>query len=216
MASLTCLGFSNIEDFNQSCNFNYLWWIFKNIRPKWCAYQNLCTTFTNISGFPLNFSTSWKSCIKEQWPKKSRFFYILTKFHDLWLKAKKRVEYTKVPEIMIDDWVNKGHTNLNMCSVFGKQIRRLSSKLPKLSFCNQLHPKTKFLCCFWTPTAIKCQNNSVSYERQGFFGTNFRGGGILLTVGGFYNEREYSGADSLVPLISCPKQLHKKGEIPIK
>ena len=49
---------------------------------------------------------------------------------------------------------------------------------------------------------IKCHSNSESYDRHGFFGTKFRGGqNFLLTVGIFYNEREYSGADWLVPLI---------------
>ena len=45
---------------------------------------------------------------------------------------------------------------------------------------------------------IKCQRNSESYDRHGFFwgGQNF-----VLTVGGFFNEREYSTADLLVPLI---------------
>ena len=35
-----------------------------------------------------------------------------------------------------------------------------------------------------------------------FFWTKFRGGqNFLITVGGFYNEREYSGADWLVLLV---------------
>ena len=38
-----------------------------------CAHQNLCVTFTNILGFLLNFSTSWKSCVKELRPKKTLF-----------------------------------------------------------------------------------------------------------------------------------------------
>ena len=50
---------------------------------------------------------------------------------------------------------------------------------------------------------IKCHSNSESYDRHGFFGTKFRGGqNFLLTVGIFFNEREYSGADWLVPLLS--------------
>ena len=50
---------------------------------------------------------------------------------------------------------------------------------------------------------IKCHSNSESYDRHGFFGTKFRGGqNFLLTVGIFYNEREYSGADWLVPFLS--------------
>ena len=51
------------------------------------------------------------------------------------------------------DWVNKGHTNLNMFSVIGEKIRSLGGKHSKLNFWNQLHPKIAFLCCFWTETA---------------------------------------------------------------
>ena len=50
---------------------------------------------------------------------------------------------------------------------------------------------------------IKCQSNSESYDQHGFFGTKLRGGQkFLLMVGGFFNEREYSGADWLVPFLS--------------
>ena len=49
---------------------------------------------------------------------------------------------------------------------------------------------------------IKYQSNSESYDRHGFFRAKFRGGQIfLITVRGFYNEREYSGAHWLVLLI---------------
>ena len=54
---------------------------------------------------------------------------------------------------------------------------------------------------------IKCHSNSESYDRHGFFGTKFRGGqNFLFTVGGFFNEREYSEAD-------CPDLLltHMEG-----
>ena len=47
---------------------------------------------------------------------------------------------------------------------------------------------------------IKCQSNYESYDI--FFGTKIRGvQSFLLTVGGFSKEREYSGADWLVPLL---------------
>ena len=49
-------------------------------------------------------------------------------------RGQKRAEYPLIPKIMIDDWVNKGHTNLNIFSVVGEQIRSLSSKLSKLNF----------------------------------------------------------------------------------
>ena len=69
---ISCLGFSNIEELYQS--FGCFRWIFKNIKPTCCTYQNLCMTLTNIFCFLLNFSTSWKSCVKGQWPKKSLFW----------------------------------------------------------------------------------------------------------------------------------------------
>ena len=56
-------------------------------------------------GFLSNFSTVLKSCEKDQWPKYKffSFFNFLTERHDLLLKAKGKVEYTWVPEIMMDD-----------------------------------------------------------------------------------------------------------------
>ena len=74
---VTCEGFSNIEEFYQSCNFGCFWWIKKNIKPTCCTYQNLRMTFKNILGFLLNFLTSWKSCVKEKLPKKTLFFFFL-------------------------------------------------------------------------------------------------------------------------------------------
>ena len=82
--------------------------------------------------------TCWTCCVKEQWLHTLFFFF--TYCHVLGLKAKKRVEYIKVPIIMINDRVNKGHT-LNMFSFFVEQIRCLSSKQLTL---NQLNQK-KFL-----------------------------------------------------------------------
>ena len=49
---------------------------------------------------------------------------------------------------------------------------------------------------------IKCQSNYESYDRYIFFGATLRGGqNLLLTVGSFFNKREYSEADWLVPLL---------------
>ena len=49
---------------------------------------------------------------------------------------------------------------------------------------------------------IKYQSNSESYDRHGFLGTKLRAGqNFVLTVGGFFNEREYSAADWLVSLL---------------
>ena len=157
----TCIVFSNIEEFYQSCNFGCFWWIFSNIKPTCCTYQNLRMTFTNILGFLLNFSTSWKNGLKEQWPKKSLFWNFWLNVMICDSRPKKRVKYTWVPKIMINDWVNKGHTNLNIFSVAGEQIRSLSSKQSKLNFWNQLHPKIALLCCFWTQTATWRPNHTI-------------------------------------------------------
>ena len=42
----------------------------------------------------------------------------LTLHHDLWLKAKKRVNFIWAPEIIIDVLAHKGQTRLKMFSVF--------------------------------------------------------------------------------------------------
>ena len=47
----TRLGFFNIEECYQSCNFGCFWWILFTVKPICCAYQNLCMTFTNILGY---------------------------------------------------------------------------------------------------------------------------------------------------------------------
>ena len=73
LITVTCLGFYNIEEFYQ---------------PICCTYHNLYMNFANILCFFLNFSTSWKSWVKEQWPTKSLFHIVW--LHDLCLEAKKR------------------------------------------------------------------------------------------------------------------------------
>ena len=112
-----------------------------------------------------------------------------------------------------DRWLsNKGHTNLNSFSVVGEQIRGLSSKQSKLNFWNQLHPKIALLCCFWTQTATWRTNHTIltssvkailkAMVDTVFWGPSLGGGqNFVLMVGGFCNEREYSAADCLVPLL---------------
>ena len=134
----------------------------------------------------------------------------LTLYHDLWLEAKKRVEYTKVLEIMTDDGFNKGHTNFNMFSVFWwKKNRSLSSRQSKLNFW-KLHPTIVFCMPLVDTNSnvttkpynldIKCQSNSESYDQYSLLALILGGLEFWLMVGGVYNKREYSGADSLVPL----------------
>ena len=53
---------------------------------------------------------------------------------------------------------------------------------------------------------IKCHSNSESCDRHSFLGPSLGvGQKFLITVGGFYNKREYSGADWLVLLIVYSK-----------
>ena len=73
LKSIPCLGFSNTEEFYQSWNFGCFWWNFSNNTHICCKHHNLCMTLTNVFGFLLNFLTSRKSCVKEQWPKTSLF-----------------------------------------------------------------------------------------------------------------------------------------------
>ena len=153
LKSVICLGFSNIKEFSKGWNFGCLWCnLKKNIDSICCTYQNHCRTFTNVFGFLLNFSTSWKSCVKEQWPKKS-LYHIFNFWHGLVLEAIQRVEYIWVPESMTNDWVCKGQTKLNMYSVFSEQIKSLSSNQSKWNFWNRLHPKVLFWCRLLTQTA---------------------------------------------------------------
>ena len=70
-------------------------------------------------------------------------------------------EYFWLPDIAIDEWVNKGHTKLNMFLVFGEQIKSLSSKQSKLNFLNRLHPIIVFLCSLLTQTATRQQNHTI-------------------------------------------------------
>ena len=116
-------------------------------------------------GFLLNFSISWKSCEKEQWPKKYFFSSIfLTYCQDLLVQVNKRVEYIWVHKIMTNDWVCKGPTNLNMFSLFGEQIKSLSSYQSKLSFGNQIHPNFAFLGRLLTQTATLQKNHIFLHQ----------------------------------------------------
>ena len=115
-------NFTEVATLNASGGFFY-------VKPICCLYQNLCMTFTNILGFLLNFSTSWKSCVKRQWPKKSLFqkcWFNVMLCDSTWVKVKKSVEYLySLKSWYIYDWVHKGHPKLNMFPVFSKQIKSL-------------------------------------------------------------------------------------------
>ena len=90
---------------------------------------------------------------------------------------------------MIDDWVNKRHTNLNMFSVVGEQIRSLSSKQSKFNFWNQLQPTIAFLYRFRTQTATCRPSHTILTSNIKHQTSKFRGGqNFLSTVGGFFQQ----------------------------
>ena len=120
-----------------------------------------CTFATNILGFHLNFSTSWTSFVKEQWPKKSLFWHF-------WLYV---IIFESMPKW---GWINlrslKSYlmtnstrdTQIWICFfVVGEQFRSLSSNQSKLNFWNQLHTKIALLCRSWTQTATWRPNHTI-------------------------------------------------------
>ena len=100
---------------------------------------------------------------------------------------------------------------LNMFSAFGEKIKSLISKQSKLIFWNKLHPKLHFYAVCWHKQLPDDQTvqfwHQVSQQfwklwLTRFFGTKLRGGqNFLFTMGGFSNEREYSGANWLDLLV---------------
>ena len=124
----------------------------------------------------------------------------------------KRGGYIWVPQNLITEQVHKEHTKLNMWTVFGEQIMGGSSKQTKLNFWNRLYPKTAFLCRFLTQTATWwakrkiLSSNVIAFLKVMtdaiFLGPSL-GGSIFFIYGGFFfNKREYSGADWMVPLFA--------------
>ena len=139
---------------------------------------------------------SWKSCVKEQWPKTSWFV----------TQGQKRVDYIWVPEILMDDWVHKRHTKLNMLPVFIEQIRSLCRKLSKFNFWIRLHSKSALSCRLLTQISTWQQNHIIftssvkailkAMTDTVYFGPSLGVVRILFfMVGGFFNKREYSKND---------------------
>ena len=98
-----------------------------------------------------------------------------------WPKGKKRLEYTYIPEIIIDDRVNNGDTKLNMLSICVEQSRSLISKNQSLTFemeyTQKLHLYAisghKPSCNDFFFFFIKCQSNSEVKPRVGGGDHNF-------------------------------------------
>ena len=112
---------------------------------------------------------------------------------DLWPKRGLNIFES---EIMIEVLVHIGHTTLIMFSVFGEQIKSLCSMQSKFLDANSHLTAKPYIF------NIKCQCNWECYDQHGLFDTKFMGGqSYLFTVGGFFNRREYYGADSLDLLV---------------
>ena len=132
-----------------------------------CHLQNLCTCFggeiilvsmqiyfwrilakdektcLNLFSFHQknNYWYGFKVCFIE-------YFFLLHLPHYLWLGAKKKVGYIWVPDILIDDWVHKGHTKLNMFPVFVEQNKSLCSKQSKFNIWIWPHLKSGIFFCW--------------------------------------------------------------------
>ena len=122
---------------------------------------------------------------------------------------------------MTYDWVRKGQTKLSMYSVFGEQIKSLSSNQSKLNFWNRLHPKFALLCRFLTQTATwwpnhpilasSDQSNSESYDQHSFFGTKFMGGQNFYLHWEVFTTRErtlgltgWTFSYTILKMLACP------------
>ena len=131
----------------------------------------------------------------------------MTWCRNLVLEAKKRVKYIWVPETIIDDWVHKGHTSLNVFSVFGEQIKSKSSKQSKLNFWNGLQPKMTFFCSLLTQTVTWQPNHTIwrpivkailkAMTNKFFMGPCLGAVRIFFSVLGFTNKSEHFVADWL-------------------
>ena len=114
--------------------------------------QLVCTTVLLAKITTSEFRREHKVCFGASW-RHTKSFWAAKKSPkecDLW------VEYIWIPEIMIYDWVQKGHTNLNIFFFF------LSSKQSNLTFSNWLHPKIAFICRFLTQTATWRPNYTIA------------------------------------------------------
>ena len=87
---VTCLIFLNIEEFYRSCNFVFFWWIFFSVKPYMLYISKSSYDLCKYFRFFLNFSTSCKRLVKEQWPKKSLFQIVWLNFMICALMQKKR------------------------------------------------------------------------------------------------------------------------------
>ena len=117
-----------------------------------------------------------------------------------WLEAKKREEYPPVPEIMIDDWFNKGNTNLNMCFCCWWTNQELKQKIVRVDL---LKPTTAKKWHFYAVPGHKQppDNQIIQFWHQvpkqfwklwptHFFGTEFKGGHNVFIYSGRLSQRE--------------------------
>ena len=185
LKSVTCQGFSNTEEFYQFCNVGCFWWNFLNNNPICCTYQSLFMTVTNVFGFLQKFSKSWKSCVKEQWPKNHFFkmFDFMSWFltwgqkeggnYDRWLtlQGTNKVEY-----VFIFWWTNQ---RLKQESV---KVELFKPTTPKICIFMLFVYTNSHLTTKPSNFDIKCQSNSESYDWHGLFWTKFKVGKNFSTL----------------------------------
>ena len=105
-------------------------------------------TFTNIFGFSSIFQHH-ELIVKRKKDQRNYFFQISDLTSGFVTQGQERVEYIWVPQILIDDRDQKGHTKLNMFPVFVDQILGLCSKQSKFNFWIWIHPKIKLYAICW-------------------------------------------------------------------
>ena len=129
------------------------------------AHKNLCMTFTNIFGFSSIFQYHEIIVKRKKDQKKFLFlnFWLIVRIYDS--RPNKGGIYIWVPQILIDDWVQKGHTKLNLFPVFVDQILRLCCKQSKFNFWIWIHPKIKLLAICW-PKQPPPDNQTTQFSHQ--------------------------------------------------
>ena len=91
-------------------------------------------TFPNIFCFLLNFSTSWQKLYKR--PLTSNYFFLKYGLFEggIYLSH----------DIIINDWIHKGQTNLNMFQFFVEKIRAQAGNSKSWTFETDYTPKLHF------------------------------------------------------------------------
>ena len=114
----------------------------------------------------------------------------------MWLKAKNKVAYIWITDFIIDGWIKKGHTMLNMFSVLGKQIKSIGSKQSDNQNWTFKTNCTNFFCiCLpMVDTNVQLWHQVLKHFWKlwptQIFGTNFGGGQNFYLLRKVFSTRE--------------------------